>query len=394
MPSEPQSLPVARVVARPEAAPAAPEVESLPVARLLAPPPGVETDIPETPDFAETLPEEETANHRPERRVRLPVAVEAPAQEFIGIEEAGAEAPFEPSASHELIRHLPEVEDEQILARDAARKEAKKTAFLISLGVHVALLLAMVFIVLPGRGGSVPFFVVTSPEEMPEDPERRMRDRRETVSTAPPPKTSVQMHQVVSNMVSPIAMPTMDVDSDAVAPVAMPGTGIGLGRGFMNFGGGNFKGSTIGGMFVRSKKLGVILDVSPSMSPFLDALRVEIRQNFRGSVFREVKGCDLAATTGRVPGFMTFNDPTATVAAVKELVEEHRVDAVYWFCDLQDSESDAALKELEELLRIRLPGQQSVRFYVRSLDEKPSKGLGSIIERSGGELELGPGQRG
>ena len=152
----------------------------------------------------------------------------------------------------------------------------------------------------------------------------------------------------------------------------------------------NFDGQAIGGMMIRSKKLGVVLDSSPSMTPYLPALRAEIRRNFRGSIFREIKGCTLAATNGRDnTSIVTFYDPAAVMMGIKELVTEHRIDALYWFCDLQDQQTEAALDELEKLLGGSFPGQR-VRFYVRSVDLKPSKRLADIIDRSGGEVEVGP----
>ncbi len=274
-------------------------------------------------------------------------------------------------------------------ARDEARRGSRRTALIVSVVAHLFLLAGLATFVLPGRP-EPPQMVVGVPEKELADEEEQQQKKLENISEAPKPKASISLPKVVSNMVSPVAAPTVDVLSDEnLGIAAMPATGLGLGRGKMNFG-ANFDGMAIGGMMIRSKKLGVVLDTSPSMTPYLPELRAEIRQNFRGSIFKEIKGCTLAATNGRdSTSIVTFYDPAAVMMGIKELVTEHRIDALYWFCDLQDQQTDAALEELEKMLTGTFPGRR-VRFYVRSLDLKPSKRLEDIILRSGGEAEVGP----
>ncbi len=44
---------------------------------------------------------------------------------------------------------------------------------------------------------------------------------------------------------------------------------------------------------INSRNLGVILDNSPSMNPYLEKVRTEINREFSGSHFVEVNGCEL-----------------------------------------------------------------------------------------------------
>ena len=273
-------------------------------------------------------------------------------------------------------------------AHEEARRASRRAALWVSLLMHIILLGGLATYVLPARLDP-PSMVVTVPEKEEVDRREQLKQKLKNMSSVPKPKASISLPKVVSNIASPVAAPKVDVQVDEMLASAMPATGIGLGRGVMNFG-GNFKGMAIGGMMVRSKKLGVVLDSSPSMTPHLPALRAEIRRNFRGSVFKEIKGCTLAATNGRdATAIVTFYDPVAVMVGIKELVTEHKIDALYWFCDLHDQQTDAALDELEKMLTGGFPGRR-VRFYVRSVDLKPSKRLATIIDRSGGEVEVGP----
>ena len=129
------------------------------------------------------------------------------------------------------------------------------------------------------------------------------------------------------------------------------------------------KAGEVGGMQITAKCLGVVLDVSPSMSLYLPSLRAQIGKSFPEAQYRQVEGCRLAGTD-----------------VFSELMTGQECDAIYWFCDLQDGGDRFAIRELRNLLV-----QNQVRLYVRSLDKLSDgyPGLKEAIIESGGELRRG-----
>lgn len=188
--------------------------------------------------------------------------------------------------------------------------------------------------------------------------------------------------------------------------------------------GGSTAGRNIGGMSVRGERLGVVLDISGSMEPYLDELRAEIRRQFSSAVFLEVSGCSLRPSRFDAQEFR--EDPPedakrgGVMDAFQELVQLHGVDSIYWFCDLQDARNEKALAELRSLVwgkemppleleetpnrpsgfggldqleeiqknvSTREAGDAAVHLYVRSTDEFPDSILQRIIEESGGRFQ-------
>lgn len=151
-------------------------------------------------------------------------------------------------------------------------------------------------------------------------------------------------------------------------------------------------GQSIGGLFVKGEKLGVILDVSGSMTRYLESLRAEIGSRFDSPVFLEVEGCfiepslfDPAKVGQANPGNPYRRD--SVMNAIRELVEIEQVDSVYWFCDLQDERTEEGLRELEQIVRGRSGKSPGFHLYIRSTDEKPDEILDRIIRLSGGSFE-------
>lgn len=156
-------------------------------------------------------------------------------------------------------------------------------------------------------------------------------------------------------------------------------------------GAGDTGGQSIGGLFVKGEKLGVILDVSGSMSRYLEALRAEIRSRFETSFFLEVEGCIIEPSLFDPSAIPTSPDNpnrrASVMNAIRELVEIEQVDSIYWFCDLQDERTKEGLRELEQLVRGR-PGNTPVfHLYIRSTDDKPDENLDQIIRLSEGAFE-------
>jgi hypothetical protein len=261
---------------------------------------------------------------------------------------------------------------------------------MISLAVHLLLVMGLVAFVIPGGRTGEPVFIVRSMDDLSPIEERKLSPYEVKKQQRPPsPKTA--MKPVVTDVPSPIF--TSQVKFDAAA-LDFPGTGVSSARPGvgMNFGRQGFQGSNIGRLYVKAKKLGVILDNSGSMSAYLEDLRSEIRRGFKGSVFSEVWGCRLEAISEQrdsiIPGLI-YHDPAAVMKTVRKLVERDKVDAIYWFTDLRDGETEKALQELEEYLNVNGNFNSRVKFYVRSVSEEPSKELAEVIRRSGGEVEVG-----
>ncbi len=131
----------------------------------------------------------------------------------------------------------------------------------------------------------------------------------------------------------------------------------------------------IGGSFVYSANLGVVLDVSGSMTDHIESLKKEIAQSFAGPRYREVKGCRITgypfATELNGPGPA---DRQETLSVMEELIVIHGVDTLYWFCDLRDKFDYAGLRRLRYLLR-----RGGAAFHVKSIAERPERELKALI---------------
>jgi hypothetical protein len=142
------------------------------------------------------------------------------------------------------------------------------------------------------------------------------------------------------------------------------GNGYGFGKG--NGRGGNGKGKILGDEIISSK-LGVILDVSPSMMIHISSLKEDINKNFKNPDYHEVQGCAIRTTS-------------ITVYAIEQLAKSN-VDAIYWFCDLQDSEDPRGIDKIKNILK-----NKNIRLYVKSLDFPPTPELKSVIDETGGRI--------
>lgn len=146
--------------------------------------------------------------------------------------------------------------------------------------------------------------------------------------------------------------------------------GNGNGRGFgIGDGKGNSKGTSgkIMGDTINATKLGVILDVSPSMKPYIPVLQNEIMSNFKNAKILSVVGCSL------IEGSRSMN-------AFEEL-SSSGVDTIYWFCDLQDPQMRVSLERLKSMLK-----RNNIKLYIKSLDMSPNVYLSDIIASSGGKF--------
>ena len=145
----------------------------------------------------------------------------------------------------------------------------------------------------------------------------------------------------------------------------------GAGRfGFGKNNGSSFKSGEILGNRIEAKKLGVILDVSHSMSPYREKLEKQIRVNFPNSLICYVDGCAIGSLSEATSAFQSL--------------ASNGVDAIYWFSDLQDPESIEGLTAVEQAIK-----KKNIKLYVRSVDKSPNPKLKSIINSSNGSCFVG-----
>ena len=143
------------------------------------------------------------------------------------------------------------------------------------------------------------------------------------------------------------------------------------GNGSGNGSGGNgLKEGKVFGSNIKAKKLGVLFDISFSMSPYTERVENEIRKNFNNAVVDYVDGCVIA--------------PETRVFRAFENLAKQDVDAIYWFCDLQDPETKDGLYLLEKLLV-----NKKIKLYIKSMDKHPNSTLKSIISSTGGNYSFG-----
>ena len=141
------------------------------------------------------------------------------------------------------------------------------------------------------------------------------------------------------------------------------GFGNGNGRGF----GGEGNGKSIFGDKIIAKKIGVILDVSGSMQPYIYRLKEEINSNFKDAKYEEVNGCGI-------------RESSPTICAMEDLSSQG-VDTIYWFCDLQDYRNQIGMQKMKTILASR-----GIRLYVKSLDCPPDETLRQIINNTKGNF--------
>jgi len=169
------------------------------------------------------------------------------------------------------------------------------------------------------------------------------------------------------------------------------------------------KGGTVFDQQITSGYLGVVLDNSPSMRPYIEKLREEISRDFSDAYYVEVSGCNLEnkavapwyfaePTTGinpftpdrHIPAVPTYaNNPWSTyirwtrdaTGALQCMSSLMKMDAVYWFCDFDDSTSDDIIKEIA-----REYMKNKIRLYIHTLAKRPPGLLIELAERSGGAV--------
>lgn len=160
---------------------------------------------------------------------------------------------------------------------------------------------------------------------------------------------------------------------------------------------------------VSAERLTVVLDSSPSMTPYLAKLRTEISRDFAEAYYAEVSGCDLSrpavaswfysspsplsnpfSPDRHIPQVPTQKDRPHSMfigwtrdapAALSCMVDLMKTDAIYWFCDFDDPTNDNVIKEFAGKV-----GAGKTKLFIHTLDRKPPKSLVALAEASGGAV--------
>jgi len=135
--------------------------------------------------------------------------------------------------------------------------------------------------------------------------------------------------------------------------------------------------AVVGGLKIESRRLGVVLDISQSMEPFLPAVRQEIAAAFSDAPVKEIVGC-----------FLNQREGYSIVDAIEHLVTKEKVDAVYWFTDLEDEWTMEGVSRLQwQLLAQPQGGFDRTALYVCSVGSAPTGPLVDLLLVSGGSWE-------
>ncbi len=283
----------------------------------------------------------------------------------------------------------------QARAADAGRKVSALTVALL---IHILLIFLLTAIAMQVPAQQPPQIVVVSMSEDKVQGVQAKRIEKKSKSKAAAALVSTTL-AISSSALSPVAMPEFELSGTDYLPGASLalGTDLGFGDGVGGGGSGDEgRGGNIGGMKIKARRLGVVLDVSGSMDRQIRAVRQEIRKNFSNASIVEVVGCSLdwlkddpRFDLKQARGMRLVKNADSVVEAVEVLIAGGKVDAIFWFSDLMDSQSPSGLKRLSHLLGTQFASERRpVKFYVQSVGGKPSTALAGIAKRSGGAVKV------
>jgi hypothetical protein len=269
--------------------------------------------------------------------------------------------------------------------------------FLVSTLINGLIVLVLFLIVFPGTRPNAPTLEVSiqNPEEEPEEIDNRtVQKMTRQVESG---ESSAGMMKPIVALVSPVSIAVPEFATATAGE--MPGLNIGIqpgngnGYGLGGRGYGRVRKVQMGSMAVKAARLGVVLDVSGSMTEKLPKVRRELRKQFKAASVVEVKGCSLS-WDGKISFDLEQAQKSAksksradtVLEAMEILIAADRVDAIFWYSDLQDTQNREGLLRLSYLLgTLEGKGRRPVRLYVRSVQVDPSDDLMKIVKRSGGE---------
>jgi hypothetical protein len=278
----------------------------------------------------------------------------------------------------------------------ARRWPAAITSVLTALVVNVLILASFLFVIVHERRGTPPtIFATTIPVSPtpPVDPPKPDYPQPSAPSGGAPASFNIT---IASSSMSALSLTLSDVPSFDNGVTGLEGIGSSFGSGFGNGGTGTVGASMkVGKITVKAKTLGLILDVSGSMESYLPKVKRDVRKAFKDAKTVEVVGCRVDWTEpvetaeDEKREIKLKGEAKSVIEAVEMLVGDGRADAIYWFSDLQDGETEAGLARLRDLLKLERGKARAVKFYIRSLGQEPSPELAAIVKASGGAVQAG-----
>lgn len=278
----------------------------------------------------------------------------------------------------------------------ARRWPAAITSVLTALVVNVLILASFVFVTVHESRRTPPaIFATTIPTdpEPPVDPPKPDHPQPSAPSGGAPASFNIT---IASSSMSALSLTLSDLPSFDNGVTGLEGIGSSFGSGFGNGGTGTVGASMkVGKITVKAKTLGLILDVSGSMESYLPKVKREVRKAFKDAKTVEVEGCRVDWTEpvetaeDEKREIKLKGEAKSVIEAVEMLVGDGRADAIYWFSDLQDGETEAGLARLRDLLKLERGKARAVKFYIRSLGQEPSPELAAIVKASGGAVQAG-----
>ena len=137
-------------------------------------------------------------------------------------------------------------------------------------------------------------------------------------------------------------------------------------------------GKRVGHIYIKSSKLGVIIDYSGGSKNSIDLARTQVKR-FGNVTIKEMRGCAIGT------GAHNDGQQGNIMPTVKTLISE-KVDAIYWMCDLQDKEIPESVAALKTLLL-----DNHIKLYVYMTTQydsaKNREAVIDIVKATGGALE-------
>jgi hypothetical protein len=278
----------------------------------------------------------------------------------------------------------------------ARRWPAAIASVLTALVVNVLILASFVFVTVSESRRTPPAIFATAipvDPEAPVDPPKPDHPQPSAPNGGAPASFDLT---IASSSMSALSLTVSDVPSFDNGVSGLEGIGRSFGSGFGSGGAGTGGASMkVGKITVKAKTLGLILDVSGSMEEELPKVKREVRRAFKDAKTVEVMGCRVDWTAQAETDedgkreLKLKGDAKSVIEAVEMLVGDGRADAIYWFSDLQDGETEAGLARLRDLLKLERGKARAVKFYIRSLGQEPSPELAAIVKASGGAVQAG-----
>ena len=276
------------------------------------------------------------------------------------------------------------------------RWPAMISSLLTALVVNVLILASFVFVTVHESRRTPPSIFATSVPPEPTPPIEPPKIDRPRPAPSSGGAAAAPDITIASSAMSALSLNVSDAPSFDNGLAGLEGIGNSFGSGF-GAGGADTGGASmkVGKITVRAKTLGLVLDVSGSMESHLPKVKREVRKAFKDAKTVEVEGCQLdwrepaAEERDEDREIKLKKEAKSVIEAIEMLVGDGRADAIYWFSDLQDLQTEAGLDRLRELLKLERGKARAVKFYIRSLGEEPSPELAAIVRASGGAVQAG-----